>query len=135
MDVADWYLCECMSHINDEDPAKTFVRIALDKQVVWEGEINLSAGENYGGFGLAVLANSEAFFDDLWIEKVNRHAAPLETSFVDTFDGSKTSEWSGLDDNSLSENYMVLNPDDNPALNLGALENLILSLDYRFVTR
>ena len=30
----EWYLLECLSHVNDDDPSKTFVRIVLDKQIV-----------------------------------------------------------------------------------------------------
>jgi uncharacterized coiled-coil protein SlyX len=134
LDVLDWYLLECVSHINDEDPGKTFVRILLDKHMVWEGEISLSTGENYGGLRIAIPANSEAFFDDLLVLRVNRRAVPIETLFVDTFDGSKRSEWAGLDDNTLAPSYMVLEPDDNPAMDLSALENLILTLEYKFET-
>lgn len=127
-----WFLLECVSQIKEDSPTKTLVHLSIDKHVVWEGYLTLPGSNQNGGINLHVLPQSEVYFDDLLVERINRFGGPIATLFLDTFDGKQKDMWEGLDPDTSSEPFITLIPDQNPALDLKAIENIVLIMDYNF---
>ena len=128
----EWYLLECKSIKNSDNPRNSFVRITLDKLVVWEGSVSHPRQNQFGNFRLHISPNSEFSFDDILIQRVDRYGNSLGTLFVDTFDSSKKNDWTGIDDDINTEPYMALLPDENPVLDLTKIDNIFFTMDYSF---
>lgn len=123
----EWYVFDCRFITKNNN--EIWIELTIDGLVIFSDSLSIS---NNGVGSLSIVANdqSEAYFDDLIIHQVDRQGRNIRSLFKDEFDEIRERDWEDVN----RGDCFKRKEDENPALDLEFVEDVIFVTDYTFKT-